>query len=473
MIFELIVTCFSILLCAFPIWIVLRLRYLFVSTHLIFVVALVFGLHIANLVVGEMDRQFSPVSYVSTHFAWVAYTWLFCVGCIIGKAYLADRRLLNSMLEISDGWLTAAFCVWLGFKLYLVSMYGVKAFGTYRQIAGVEEIMFRFAWWETGLEHLIGLFAVGACVAYVAKAVLIPGYWKKAQVLLPLLAFSVPYIVALESPIGSRRLLFILALIGILLGQSYSLKRLRLRQLAGLACVAAIVLGASAYYQSVRQNFVRPSIAEKLVSENTIEIIQGAGLALLPNLDRSEALIAEPASQLREGAFELVYDIVTLLENGHPGTKGEIAAVSMDTIVPRAITGEGKIVVNADEVISDRMGITPKGEFLVLDLTTSVLAICLADFGTLGLVLAPMIVLFGFAVMFATLRVQPMSSGPWLLLWCATLLHMAAGAEADLVSILAYIRNVFIIIPTAIFVWWCYRLGTTVLRAATPKPQPT
>jgi hypothetical protein len=292
------------------------------------------------------------------------------------------------------------------------------------------------------------------------------------QVLLPLLAFGIPYIVALESPIGSRRLIFMLALIGILLGSmldKYSLKRIGMRQLLGLVCLGGFVLGVSVYYQSVRQNFLQPDIAVKLTSENSMEIVQGAGLALLPSLERDDVRAVEPASQLREGAFELVYDIVTLLENGHAGTRGEITGVSIDALIPRAVAGEGKIVVNADDVISDHMGITPKGEFLVLDLTTSVLAICLADFGLLGVALAPMIVLFGFAAMFATLRLQTMSSPPWLLLWCATLLHMAAGAEADLLSILSSLRDVFIVIPLAILVWSCSRLSAHVFREALPK----
>jgi hypothetical protein len=404
------------------------------------------------------------------------YVWLFCAGLLIGKAHLAltDRRLLKAMLEIPDSWLCAAFYAWLGFKLYLISMYGVKAFTTYRALAGAEEIMFRFAWWETGLEHYLSFFAVGACVVYVAKTVLIPNYWRKMQVLFPLVAFGIPYIVALESPIGSRRLIFMFALVGILLGLmlgKYSLMRLSLRRALGLVCLAGFVFGASMYYQSVRQNYFKPEIAEKLMSENSMVIVQGAALALLPNLERNETPGLEPASQLRDGPFELVYDIVAFLEDGHAGTRGEITVASIAALIPRVVIGEGKTVTNADEIISERTGITPRGEFLVLDLPTSVLAILLADFGPLGVVLAPMVVLFGFATMFSILRLRAMSSAPWLLLWCTTLLYMAAGAEADLVSILSSLRDVFIIVPVAVLASSSSRLSVHLFRLAMPKRQ--
>jgi len=453
---EIIITCISLLLCVPSIVIAYKTKSILGTVHLICVVIFIQLLHLLNLLSGVVDiEHFGIEIYIASHVIWIIYSWLFCFGLVLGRKIFADKKLFDIVVKTPDGWLIAAFLSWVGFKLYLTSIYGVNAFSTYRSLGGVESLIFKFAWWETGIDSYLASFAVGACVVYMVKAISIPGYWKKLQVSLSLLAFTLPYIVALESNIGSRRFILLMAIIGtviLLTRRKISLDILRPKQLFNYSLLGFFVLFFSYYYQSVRSNYLDFEIASRLTSGNMAETVQGVVMTIIPKFD--DNISAEKPATLREGPFELTQGVVNALYNNEIGILGgEITAASFATAVPRVIAGEGKIVRKTDDIIAERFTLWPSGEYLIVDLPTSLPTIFLADFGLLGSLMAPLAMLLGFFIVNWIAKVEVLNAPPWNMLWMSILFQFSVGVEFDLTGLLANIRDALILCPLAYLTW--------------------
>ena len=460
---EIIITCISFLLCLPPIAIAYQARSTFGAIHLICIVIFIQSLHLLNLLSNEVVvNKFGFVNYIASNAVWVIYSWIFCFGLVLGRNIFADRKLFDIAVTTRDGWLIAAFLSWIGFKVYLVLIYGVNALSTYRSLNGVEGLNFKFAWWETGIENYLASFAVGACVVYLVKVISIPDYWKKLQVSLPLFAFSLPYLVTLESNIGTRRFILLMAIIGTMILWSREktiLDKLSPKQLLRYSLLGFIVLLFSFYYQSVRNNYLVPEIANKLTSSNRAKIFQGIALSFIPNIpnipnsSNIPKVISKPAF-LRSGPFELTQEMVNILiEHKFRILKGEITAASFSTAIPRVIAGEGKSVRRTDDIIAERFSLWPNGKYLIVDLPTSLPVVFLADFGFLGVLIAPLAMLFGFFVLNVIAQSKVLNVAPWHMIWISTLFEFSMGVEYDLTGLLANIRNVLIVCPLVFLAW--------------------
>jgi hypothetical protein len=432
-----------------PVILIWRSGAVFLPAYLIFVVLFVPGLHL-RFVVTTPEWDFE--TYVAAHLVWIAYAWLVAIGTLTFKRlFLSDTGIIKSVLAISDSWIVASFWLWIAFKLYLIAMYGVQAFGTYSWIAGVSDKLFRFSPWETAIDHYVSGFAVGATVAYVVKASLIPRYWMRLPVLISLLLYAGPFLVALESPIGSRRFVLILALVAVIVAWRagrISLMQMRTKHWAMLAFMGALSVGIAAYYQAVRNNYFSPTVSYYLTSNRAADVLQGAVMALIPQ--SGEGGDGEDQEFFREGPFELVYSVIDRFQRGRSTTEGEIARASIAAIVPRIFVGEEKVVVNADDIIAERLGIYPEAEYITLDLPTSLPAIGLAEMGLLGVFAAPMFALLGFAVILWIARLKIVSGPPWMFFWLACVIHMAGAVETDLGLILSAVRDALLICPLAL-----------------------
>lgn len=451
MIFEWTVSIVSLLFCLLPAVLLLRTKAVFVPTHLLFLALFVPGLHLANLV-SDVDRTWQGDYYIAAHLSWMVYAWGAYLMAVGGRRLLlSDRSLVDQVRRINDNWVAGAFLAWIALKLYLIANYGILAFATYRELAGPDESLFRFAPWETALEQYVVAFATGASAAWAIKTAVIPGYWKKPWPLVPMLSFMLPFLVALESPLGTRRFILILVVVGALVflnSHSVSAWRFVVRRWRLLLLLAMLTLGISMYYQAVRRNYFEPDIAALLTSSSPIQILEGAGIALIPRFggsaeteDRAAALIN------RDGPFELTYEIVRELGSGNPGTRGEIASISLNAVLPRAISGENKEQVTSDDVINERMSVTPRFSRLIRDLSTSLLSIFVADFGMVGVAVAPAVFVLCVGAVLAINRLRWTRGAPWNLLWLGILIFMVGSVENDLTSYISLLRNALIVLP--------------------------
>lgn len=468
---EIFITCISLLICVLPIVIAHKTKSIFGTVHLISVVIFIQLLHLLGLLSSEaVVNKYGFDIYIASHIIWVIYSWLFCFGLVLGRKIFADRKLFDLAVATRDGWLIAAFLSWVGFKIYLISIYGVNAFSTYRSLGGAEGLNFKFAWWETAIGSYLASFAVGACVVYMVKAISIPGYWKKLQVSVSLLAFILPYLVALESNIGSRRFILLMVIIGnivLLSRRKIGLGILRPKQLFRYSLLGLFVIGFSYYYQSVRSNYFDFEISSRLTSGNVAETIQGVGLVLIPKFD--DDIASEKSEMLREGPFELTQEVVNALVNNETGIlAGEITAAAVATVIPRVIAGEGKIVRKTDDILAERFSLWPSSDFLILDLPTSLPTIFFADLGLFGVLIAPLAMLFGFFVINGITQSKVLNVAPWHMLWMSILFEFSIGIEFDLTGLLANIRDALIVCPLALITWVMGRyMVVQKLRACT------
>lgn len=458
--FELVATSVSLVLCLLPSLLLVRQSSgsVFVLLHLVFVALFVPGLHLAAL---RTPLEWESHSYLAAHAAWVIYVWVFYGLTVwLKDRMLSDGPILELARSTPDTWLIGLFVTWVGFKVYLISVYGVNAFAAWRVLEGPETSFVRYAGWQTAVDQCLAVMGAGACVIYVVKAVTVPGYWTRASVTLPMLAFFLPYMVALESPIGSRRFVMMLALICLLVMWRQAGEALLpwVRKNWGrVALVMVAVLAVSLYYQSVRNNIYQADIASRLTSKETSTVLKGVGMTLVPPVlmpNLSSGVIAEVGRAgfiNRDGPLRLTYRIIKARLEGQPGTGGDITRLSFIGIVPRAIAGNSKLYVNADDVIASEMHIVPEGPYLVPDLTTSLPAIFVADFGGLGVLMAPLAMALGFLSLYVIARMRVAQGAPWLLFWLGSLTLFVGSVETDLGGILATIRNGLLLLPLAAF----------------------
>jgi len=419
------------------------------TVHMLFFVIFVTVLHLAGLF-GDHERRLELSYYLLAHIVAFGYLALFALGmlCMREKRLAPSReRIFRTAVEFSNIWLIAAFSAWLIVKVYLVSKYGVSAFSLLRNMAGKDAVLHFYAWWETPLEFYATAFAVGACGVFVIKATLEKGFWRKHWlVTMAFTAFTAVYVGTHSSIVGPRRFMLLLVLVGLVTIAWRDKKRVSKFVMSKwrISLVAVIfLLGAAGYYQSIRNNFFQPDIGEQLLSGDPLTFAQGVAQAMVP-VPSSERVSA-PSKYFREGPLSIVYEVIQKRGDGNPGTGGAITVNAFKSVIPRIIVGESKQDINADDFLNGQMGIAPAGPYLRSDVATSLLAIFLADFGYLGVLLAPMVMLFSLT-MFAYIPRKGLLASPLLILYFfSALMNLSANVEGSLVPILSTFRDAMIL----------------------------
>lgn len=418
--------------------------------HMLFFVIFMNILHLARLLVNN-NLHYDLVYYLITQVVLLIYLGLFALGMLWLKTMRlapSQGRIFRAAMCISDGWLIAAFSGWLIVKAYLAIKYGVSAFSLFGGLAGGNIVLHFYAWWETPVEFYARAFAVGACGIYVIKAILEKGYWRKHwPTSMAFFTFFAVFISTASSDIGTRRfmlLLVILGLVTIAWRDKKTTSRYLISRWRSVFVVGIVLMGVAGYYQVIRNNFTQPDISDKLLSSNPLTFAEGVGLAMLP-VPSSER-VSKPAKFLREGPLDIVYDVIQRRGYGNPGTDGEITANAFTTVIPRIIVGKEKKVINADAFLANKMHITPSGPYLVSDVATSLLAIFIADFGYLGALLAPMLILLSLTIFARIPQKGLLAFPPLILFFFSALLHLSANVEGSLVPVLSTFRDAAILI---------------------------
>jgi hypothetical protein len=402
-------------------------------------------LHFSRL----FDARVEPYTtsyYFLTHVIVLLYLILFLVGMLILERRPLSNAIITNALQVNDKWLILVFGGWLTVKGYLVLKYGVSAFWTLRNLAGRYAIIHYSAWWETPLETYIRAFAMGASVIFLIKAAYIKGYWKRGGMTALFVIFLSVFVFVHETTLGPRRFLFLLGLVAVLAytwRERTSIPNYIIKHWRQFLTLVILVVCLSSYYQVIRTNFYTPRIYTRLWSSNPLEFTQGLYLALIPLPPDQRAPLDAPF--IRAGPFEIIYQVFETRVSGNPGTEGEITKTSLQMIVPRVIAGSSKTDINADDIFEQRMGIIPQGRYTKPDIATSLLAIFTADYGIIGAVIPPLIVLLSL-FLFSYLASRPNKLSPLMMLYTIyALLYTAGNVEGDLVAVLATYRDLLIL----------------------------
>lgn len=380
--------------------------------------------------------------YTATNFLVLFYLVLFALGVFYLKKYLPDNDLImESALNIRDRWLMVALYGWILLKGYLFVKYGAGAFSELKIYSAIGSEL-KYSIWETPVITFISIFSIGASVIYVIKAASIPGYLKKLSLLIPFILFIIVNTLAHDIAIGPRRFILILFLVYSFTvawrDKVFAENHLRTRW-KNILLLVVVVFGLTGYYQIIRNNINRPEIVEMLRSPDPVEFSHGLFNVLI--IVPEEQRIQTTASFFREGPFDILYEVVEKLGSGNPGTRGEITYNSLMMVMPRIIVGDVKTDLNADDFMASKMGITPQGAFNRPDIATSLPAIFIADFGIIGALATPLIMLF-IIILFSSSLANPNMATPILIFfWFSLLINIAGSVEGDFVVILANLRN--------------------------------
>ena len=135
------------------------------------------------------------------------------------------------------------------------------------------------------------------------------------------------------------------------------------------------------------------------------------------------------------------------------------------TVVPRVIAGNNKMEINADDILLTYMNIAPAGVYSVTDVATSLLCIFIADFGLLGTFIAPMVIILSFSVLLFLLKNKFFQHPLMTLQIISALLLLSANVEGSLASVLANLRNTFILFWGLIPLYFIRILFVTARRS--------
>lgn len=454
--FEIIVSLLSLFLCSLPLVFARSIGRFFFTLHIVFSILFFVALHLSRLLAGSHLHIYgSPLIYIQSHLVVITYIWgFFLLTFTFRKHIPSDQQVISLILSIPDKWIVVTFSFWILFKLYLVESYGLYALGPYRSLLGATALTQQsLPWRDFALQQYSMSFAAGAAVIYVTKVALVKNYWQKAPITISFWVCMIPYLFLLEPSIGSRRFALSLGLVVLLLdwASNHELLKTNLREkIVRVALVSLVIFFVSAYYQNIRSNYFRPDISSKLLSESRTDILHGLYLSFLPGggysflADDSRILSLDSESQ-RHIPFELIYDVLDRVSNGTEPTKGEILLGSFATAVPRVIANNNKTVINADDIIATKFNLVPHEPHLVIDLPTSISAICLAELGPLGAFISPLIAFMAFIALFKFSRFGIISYSPFFVFLLGKIFFLAAGAESDLTTIIVTLRDVCIL----------------------------
>ena len=244
-------------------------------------------------------------------------------------------------------------------------------------------------------------------------------------------------------------MLSLLLLAGVLIiRKSKSVVLFHKHSLMMLVLVALSLLG-SWYFQNIRNNSGQLDVMRLISSESVIDQLNGVGKFLVP-ADSPDM----EADYFRKTPFGLLYDATSQLAENNIAISGGVVWNSIQVIVPRMFF-DSKPDEMTDEIIAGELRIPFNP--LTDDLSSSVLAIGIADFGWIGIPLAALISYFSISLLewLVVREGYRVLSIPFIGAWFSVVF----GAETSLVQILASIRDaasVFVVL-WLIGMFWRHR----------------
>jgi hypothetical protein len=290
-------------------------------------------------------------------------------------------------------------------------------------------------------------------VVFVVKAVTVQQFISSKTNITIALAFVIPNFILGGSGMGARRFMLSLLLLAALLiiRKSNAFLLLHRDALKVIALVGLSLIG-SWYFQNIRNNSGDPEVAQLISSDSVIEQFQGVGKFLVPT--GSPEVEAE---YFRKTPFGLLYDAMSQLVENNIAISGGVVWNSIQVIIPR-IVFRSKPDEMTDELIASELRIP--FDSLKDDLSSSVLAIGIADFGWIGIPMAAIISYMSISLLewLVVRQRYRILSIPFLGAWFS----IVFGVETSLVQVLATIRDA----ATGFIVLWVIGMSWRYMRVA-------
>ena len=109
-----------------------------------------------------------------------------------------------------------------------------------------------------------------------------------------------------------------------------------------------ILIGLSAYYQSIRNNLAHETIASDVLSQDPSRFVHGFARFFIPQVDSTNG--TEAAEFLRTGPLDFFLKVVDVVTNQDESSGGESTLFSIEMAVPKALYPGEKPVGDVDEV---------------------------------------------------------------------------------------------------------------------------
>lgn len=429
------------------------------TLHSIIFVLLVPGLQMMWR--AESETQYEVAVYVAAHLVAVTYLVLFNLGVLwLRGSRVSDYPLVVTIVTIKDSLWHGTLVLWIAWQAYLIGKYGIVNLYVFKAYSAGAGTGYDLTYFDQVASSMLTTLALGAVLVYLTKLVSIRGY-RFGFVRLTLVGvFLCTFLVFGGATLGVRRTVLFLALFALIVhvvlrrGHMFHWFRQKWRHVF-LAVIS--VWTFAIYYQKIRVNFDDPEIAGLILSGSPREQFVGAMRYAIP---QAEPPAGESAAMLRLGPFDLIYGLVETDQT----LWGDLLWLSIQTVVPRLVM-PNKPDVNVDEMIADRLGVVPPGDYLVPDLSTSVLAVFIADFGYGGVILAAG--LMAVALVLLTRVIPRAKHHPLVLLGVLAMwFQQAANVEGDIVAVLAGLRDVLLLVLIVLPLDWVIRAAKLAARKA-------
>jgi hypothetical protein len=320
----------------------------------------------------------NSVVYVLVHTLLAIYLAVFLVvGTLVFKAN-DTKPFLDTIAAIPKSVLSLCLTLWLGFRLYLLSKYGLASFN----LLAVRELT-DASYVDIGINTLLWYIALGSFLSFVIKASLdLRTLWNLFLVVLSS-AFFIFAVVFNEMGSARRFLIQLLFLVTLVLLSKQQRLLPQPKTILTTMLFALMLFGLAEYFQQIRENHL--NLPEIIPLMNQGEFIEAAVLYLTPTLESENALATLDNIQIRFGPFQVLYEITVRQVDRWAMTYGAVVIQSVLNVTP-SLAVTNKEYVNADHIIAEAFDLED------VDLPTGILASLQSDFSFFGFLVAPLVI---------------------------------------------------------------------------------
>ena len=405
------------------------------------------------VMVGQMsyrissDTQYDMTLYIVTSIVCVTYLFMLSMLSLPAvKGRSCNLMFVDICRRLGDKAWTFPITAWFVFQILLVYKYGISSLYLFRYQDPTQSSL---TYLDQSVLTLTTLLGYGAIVVFVVKAVTVEQFVSKKTNIAIALAFVMPNFILGGSEMGARRFMLSLLLLAALfiIRKSNAFFLFHKHSLKVVALVAFSLIG-SWYFQNIRNNFGNLEVAQLISSDSVIEQFQGVGKFLVPTESPEMVTV-----YFRKTPFDLLYDAMSQLVENNVTISGGVVWNSVQVVIPRIIY-KSKPDEMTDELIASELRIP--FDPLTQDLSSSVLAIGIADFGWIGIPLAAIIsyMSISFLEWLVVRQGCRILSIPFFGAWFS----IVFGVETSLFQVLATIRDAatLFVVLWVIGMFWRY-----------------
>lgn len=366
--------------------------------------------------------------------------WLFHATILpLARAHTPRLKDLCALAMSGPTWVFFVVAgAWLLWRLQLIYIHGPTALMFSRtqvsQSTGISE----FSTLEAAVSSITTLLLMGG-MAFLVISHAAGQRRRSPLVYFTAAAVLVTIVLTNESPIGSRRLVLVLAALWLgvnWLRSELSVARYIAKHAKQIVTLIVLMGGLTVYYQHIRNNDFSKILAASSPWEFVMATMEFAA-PMNAYGDESEV------HYLRSGPFDFFARTldVTLVEG--KSTSGEAILFSLVIAVPKILYPGVKPVGDIDELLLDRLEIYPAKPFLQIDYPTSLPAIGVSDLGPIGVIGAGAVLSSSFAfVGWLLRRTRAVPVAPILAL--GLFVQLIGSQEGGLTAIVSSLRDALI-----------------------------